>query len=1096
MNSRERYCFKCDSTIDPNCASELNDTMVEMCPYAERDLGCFHMITDSKVVRGCVVELKEIEKEKCMANDETCKTCFGASCNRKKNFSQCYVTDEPYTPLPLPYYTKASPKFCAKYNDQCFIQVLENDTVIRGCVEEYAAEHDLSQKFLSENVPDNKYQLCSEPLCNEKLDPIYCYSCDSSNLSCTKIRSDFQKQCPLEAKSSGCYHSIKGDYAERGCISELEGDTRTECQSDSEHCKKCIGNYCNNAKGFSRCLWSNQTDYIGVSRLCSKYNDLCITHASDSIRRGCLHDWIEEQPNGIDIKADCENPNICEKCSGQDCNKRFIGREYCLACSSSFECKHFVNEKMRVMCPFAVQSLGCYQRQDNVSSVERGCASSLNPMELSECQSTDSNCKTCLGDSCNNKISFTTCVDCSSEIDGDDCQNNTIFLKEQRCPNYSDQCYIRFENGVITRNCTDNVLVTPKECDKSRDCHLCTGNRCNGRIIEPEVCMVCDSANDPACNSTTVLKEESYIKQCPLSLKEAGCFHYMNRNTEQHVRGCVAKLSGKDLILSHTNRWEEFRTCKGPKCNSEPTLPRCLVCDSREDSNCAIRPNATHSKVCDLYKNECFTLISAKSVVRGCFNDVDKDIRAQCLHDRNKCATYAATDIVGLNKKMVNDFDTCIACDSKTDPDCRSKPKAFKGKICDRIEPSKAMGCYLSIVGDHLTRGCIQDLNPEKAAKCLANSDTCKSCRATDCNSKTEFQECYSCNSQCDPLCARNVRLANTEVCKWYYSKCVTGIDRIGYIHRQCAEQHRTFEQLFSNQFQLCQGDKCNGGVYPANILQCFQCTGDDKKCDMTKNALEPESCSIASVHDQCFTYIGPDKKVFRGCLSDATEQRLLCELVNEHKNGSCVKCDRSGCNKQPKFVQPKLSCMHCTDSEECAFGLRFSNQTMACKNPVVFGDEETCFTHSISGSTEVKRGCTLDANKEDDWCKEEDGCTTCSGSNCNYKNARYSWCVRCISDVNGRCAKTSKLDDYISQCVKSPYPFDKRGCYTNVKNGNVTRGCIADLSDEEYKNCNPQEKCTLCSDDKCNKEAVGSSSVKLSDSILMSFMILLAYLR
>lgn len=81
-----------------------------------------------------------------------------------------------------------------------------------------------------------------------------------------------------------------------------------------------------------------------------------------------------------------------------------------------------------------------------------------------------------------------------------------------------------------------------------------------------------------------------------------------------------------------------------------------------------------------------------------------------------------------------------------------------------------------------------------------------------------------------------------------------------------------------------------------------------------------------------------------------------------------------------------------------------------------------------------MERGCTLDYNSEEDWCKVEDDCNKCSGNDCNIENARYSWCVHCESDITGDCAVLSKLESYVGQCGRSPYPYSKRGCYTDVK--------------------------------------------------------------
>lgn len=85
--------------------------------------------------------------------------------------------------------------------------------------------------------------------------------------------------------------------------------------------------------------------------------------------------------------------------------------------------------------------------------------------------------------------------------------------------------------------------------------------------------------------------------------------------------------------------------------------------------------------------------------------------------------------------------------------------------------------------------------------------------------------------------------------------------------------------------------------------------------------------------------------------MSDSTNARMLCNVAVESKIGTCHKCSSDGCNNQPKFRKPTLSCMKCTgtDSEECAFGQNLSN-AVACEKPVVFGDKETCFTHSFNG--------------------------------------------------------------------------------------------------------------------------------------------------
>lgn len=45
INSWERSCVICDSRDNPNCTNDVDDAMRQLCPLADEDLGCFHMIT-------------------------------------------------------------------------------------------------------------------------------------------------------------------------------------------------------------------------------------------------------------------------------------------------------------------------------------------------------------------------------------------------------------------------------------------------------------------------------------------------------------------------------------------------------------------------------------------------------------------------------------------------------------------------------------------------------------------------------------------------------------------------------------------------------------------------------------------------------------------------------------------------------------------------------------------------------------------------------------------------------------------------------------------------------------------------------------------
>lgn len=264
-------------------------------------------------------------------------------------------------------------------------------------------------------------------------------------------------------------------------------------------------------------------------------------------------------------------------------------------------------------------------------------------------------------------------------------------------------------------------------------------------------------------------------------------------------------------------------------------------------------------------------------------------------------------------------------------------------------------------------RGCVGDLPLSNATECLNNSDICKTCQGNNCNTRIKFQECYDCNSQNDPKCAKDPKSTSiTQLCKHYNSKCATGIDN-GNTHRKCIPE----SVVSSNEFETCAGINCNDEIYPKNRLYCYQCDRE-ADCDLnpSQRYFKPEPCEFYSNIDQCFTYAGPgkinfyfylnrkilkvhfilkDKKISRGCSSDGKASRLKCEMVVSHKNGTCIKCNESGCNNQPKFSPAKLSCSECDDENECVFGQN-STKTAICKKQVALGDLETCFTQSVKG--------------------------------------------------------------------------------------------------------------------------------------------------
>lgn len=377
------------------------------------------------------------------------------------------------------------------------------------------------------------------------------------------------------------------------------------------------------------------------------------------------------------------------------------------------------------------------------------------------------------------------------------------------------------------------------------------------------------------------------------------------------ISGCVTQLT-EQKKKAYNKRTEEFKICAdGEKCNRQQFLVTCLVCNSTVNPDCATSPNASlYSKTCDGYKNMCFTWISPRNVIRGCINDIKEFNSVQCAHDKNRCGYCSSNDGIGCNDAPI-DTDTCIECDSTEDNKCRLNPSILDQRLCAHIKSARRKGCYLSIVseiifkhfsfpfssfcfwffflfflffffffsffmrvnikfiikknanfqdGDHVKRGCIQDLTPSEGQECLNGTETCKSCEWSNCNTKTSFQECYNCNSKNDRRCSRGVQSAKKEVCKTYYSACIIGIDKEGYTHRGCSMDYKDMMHGFSHRYDNCAENNCNSQIFPEDRLKCYQCNGEEScnfmSPDSTDVNLQPQPCGISSDFDQCFTYI------------------------------------------------------------------------------------------------------------------------------------------------------------------------------------------------------------------------------------------------
>lgn len=147
------------------------------------------------------------------------------------------------------------------------------------------------------------------------------------------------------------------------------------------------------------------------------------------------------------------------------------------------------------------------------------------------------------------------------------------------------------------------------------------------------------------------------------------------------------------------------------------------------------------------------------------------------------------------------------------------------------------------------------------------------------------------------------------------------------------------------------------------------------------------------------------------------------------------MQCDDSGCNRQSATVPAALSCIQCSGTEECQWGLVPTKAT-ACTAEVGFTATESCYSLTTPGGI-VSRGCTLEADTQ---CANGN-CLQCSEAGCNGQNEVTQSCLSCKSDVAGQanCVEENQTV-FTSQCqtVSNIIEYADRGCFTRNDGKNI----------------------------------------------------------
>lgn len=489
----------------------------------------------------------------------------------------CYANDSNNTMV----------KICKNYEDDCFSLVTREDGMVKDCLKDYVERKNLPIDFISTNYDQSVFEVCSTPLCNTQTvdvdvdvdadtkpdsdansnansgantdndgndkgspdtkvnEAFSCFACDSNEDQTCCDNPKNLKECSAESKTMACYHFIDGDHVKRGCLEDLKNEEEQKsCASNSDKCKHCSETECNKKSSFQSCLTTDRQNITNYApKICNRYLDECFIHLSnEEVRRGCLIDFIDWPVEGIDIKADCENKDMCEKCTDKNnCNDRNIADEYCLVCKSEEGkyCGYFWMKGNSKKCPKTLNPMGCYLANDKeAKTTDRGCVSQLEAEKQIDCQEGKNDCVVCMGNYCNKRTTFQNCYACNSEDSNSyECMNKPWLTASLTCSNYKDQCYTQYKDGIMKRGCTgDEVIPDPVKCTNDPEhCTLCSDtNACNEDRLYVTTCIYCDSTVDPTCATNTTFTE---FKECPRSLHAQQCYHMIDAASGAHKRG-------------------------------------------------------------------------------------------------------------------------------------------------------------------------------------------------------------------------------------------------------------------------------------------------------------------------------------------------------------------------------------------------------------------------------------------------------------------------------------------------------------------------------------------------------------------------------
>ncbi|XP_037949168.1 uncharacterized protein LOC119680432 [Teleopsis dalmanni] len=589
----------------------------------------------------------------------------------------------------------------------------------------------------------------------------------------------------------------------------------------------------------------------------------------------------------------------------------------------------------------------------------------------------------------------------------------------------------------------------------------------------PINCYTCDSVSDCSESKGTLRKCENNNAQT--------CLTVFNEDSTVAQRGCSDSVAATYSSYCSSNP-TKCPSCSSTGCNVADSLDvyvECLSCDSVQDSNCLLQPNAVETK--KLCPGDCMTALyptafdgtsSNYHLVRTCLNDRDLDERTACAAGNDeKCRSCS-----GANCNIHLLPETRLRCYQCEGDECQD-PTAEECPVFN-----ENIGCYMRFESETLDlvqMGCTSEFENETIISDLVKSKLLYVCTTDNCNGyeyAPNPNECLRCSSTADENCASGPRMLATEnkLCNTMpYTQCFQRVNSDGITERGCLaelESDEFFDCLTNanGECKSCNGYECNNEIIPNDRPKCHRCSSDsDSSCQNLPKALGV--CPIYDKNDECVS-VYENGITRRGCLTE-----LSCDTNAK----SCNICKGEGCNdlnikKRAEdifgvFQDLPLSCYSCS-GEEC---LTDTLSKLECQGDI----HQDCLTVFDATGKVVRRGCESDLQSEyEKHCEDNPNlCFNCKSNGCNIVTdaTKYQECLICDSADNADClfepSSVLTTRKCVEGCLSSLY---QRKSAPQVYD--FVRSCFEDMELENRDDCTADNNCVKCTDgNKCNTQVL-----------------------